>query len=201
MPYKAAKGVKFMERSKILSHVDHTLLAAVCTWQEITKLCDEAIKDNMASVCVPPAYVKRIHEKYAQNLNICTVIGFPLGYNTTAVKVAEAKGAIEDGAQEVDMVVNLTDVKNGDFDKVTNEIAAIKKAVGEHVLKVIIETCYLTDAEKVRACELSMKAGADFVKTSTGFSTGGATAEDIALMARTVAPRKLGVKAFLRLLT
>lgn len=170
-----------MENSQIISHIDHTLLKAVSTWQDIQKLCDEAISYHTASVCVPPSYIGRIHETYGDKINICTVIGFPLGYNTTETKVAEAKQAIADGANEVDMVVNLGDVKNGDFDKVTAEILALKKTVGEKILKVIVETCYLTEEEKIALCECVTKGGADYIKTSTGFGTGGATIADIHL--------------------
>lgn len=170
-----------MENSQIFGHIDHTLLKAVSTWQDIQKLCDEAISYRTASVCVPPSYIARIHKTYGDKVNICTVIGFPLGYNTTETKVAEAKQAIADGANEVDMVVNLGDVKNGDFDKVTAEIIALKKAAGDKILKVIIETCYLTEYEKIALCECVTKGGADYIKTSTGFGTGGATIADIDL--------------------
>lgn len=170
-----------MENSQIFSHVDHTLLKAVSTWQDIQKLCDEAISYHTASVCVPPSYIARIHETYGDKINICTVIGFPLGYNTTETKVAEAKQAIADGANEVDMVVNLGDVKNSDFDKVTAEISTLKKAVGGKILKVIVETCYLTEEEKIALCACVTKGGADYIKTSTGFGTGGATIDDIHL--------------------
>lgn len=170
-----------MENSQIFQHIDHTLLKAVSTWAEIQKLCDEAIRCKTASVCVPPSYIARIHETYGDKINICTVIGFPLGYSTTAVKVQEVKEALADGAGEVDMVVNLGDVKNGDFDKITAEIAALKQAAGSKVLKVIIETCYLTEEEKVALCGCVTKGGADFIKTSTGFGTAGAKIEDIEL--------------------
>lgn len=170
-----------MENSQIFQHIDHTLLKAVSTWAEIQKLCDEAIRCKTASVCVPPSYIARIHETYGDKINICTVIGFPLGYSTTAAKVQEVKEALADGAGEVDMVVNLGDVKNGDFDKITAEIAALKQAAGSKVLKVIIETCYLTEEEKVALCGCVTKGGADFIKTSTGFGTAGAKIEDIEL--------------------
>lgn len=170
-----------MDNKQILSHVDHTLLKAVASWSEIQTLCDEAVKYGTASVCVPPSYISRIKEKYADKVNICTVIGFPLGYNTTAVKVLEVKESIKDGASEVDMVVNLGDVKNGDFDKVTAEIKALKDAAGEKILKVIIETCYLTGDEKAKLCKCVTDAGADYIKTSTGFGTDGAVMEDILL--------------------
>lgn len=182
-----------MEKQEIYSHVDHTQLKAVSTWQDIRKLCEEALAHHTASVCIPPSYVARAHERFPA-LNICTVIGFPLGYNTTAVKVFEAEQAIAEGAGEVDMVVNLGDVKNGDYDKVLAEIAALRRAAGDKVLKVIVETCYLTEEEKIRLCELVTEAGADYIKTSTGFGTGGATPHDVALM-RGVVGSKLQVKA------
>lgn len=170
-----------MTNQELLGYVDHTLLTAVSTWEQIQKLCDEAIANKTASVCVPPTYVKRIADKYKDAVNICTVIGFPLGYHTTAVKVCEAKQAIADGAKEIDMVINLGDVKNGDFDKVLEEIRELKSTVGNAVLKVIIETCYLTEEEKIRLCECVTEGGADFIKTSTGFGTAGATLDDIRL--------------------
>ena len=177
-----------MEKKEMLTHIDHTLLKATSDWAGITKLCDEAIRYHTASVCIPACYVKPLHEKYGDWLNICTVIGFPLGYSTTAVKIFEAQQAVFEGANEVDMVVNLCDVKNGEFDRVTAEIRAIKQAVGDHVLKVIVETCYLTEAEKIALCRCVTDAGADFIKTSTGFGTGGATLEDIALFKANVGP-------------
>ena len=151
------------------------------SWSEIQALCDEAVANQTASVCVPPSYIKRIADTYGDKLNICTVIGFPLGYQTTAVKVLETKEAIADGAAEVDMVINLGDVKNGDFDLITAEIKALKQAVGQNILKVIIETCYLTETEKIRLCQCVTEAGADYIKTSTGFGTAGAKIEDIRL--------------------
>ena len=172
----------------MLRHIDHTLLKAVSDWEGISKLCDEAVRYSTASVCIPACYVKRVHETYGDSLNICTVIGFPLGYSTTAVKIFEAQQAVFEGAGEVDMVVNLCDVKNGDFDAVTAEIRAIKQAVGDHVLKVIVETCYLTEEEKKILCRCVTEAGADFIKTSTGFGTSGATLGDIALFKANVGP-------------
>ena len=177
-----------MTNQEILSHIDHTQLKAFCTWEDIQKLCDEAIQYETASVCIPPSYIERIHETYGDKINICTVIGFPLGYNTTAVKVTEVKDAIEKGCSEVDMVINIGDVKNGDFDKVESEIKALKEAAGDKILKVIIETCYLTEEEKIKLCEIVTSAGADFIKTSTGFGTGGATIEDIRLFASHIGP-------------
>lgn len=170
-----------MTNQEMLSHVDHTQLKAFATWEDIVKLCEEAIKFQTASVCVPPCYIKRIHDAYGEKINICTVIGFPLGYSVTAAKVTETKEAIKDGANEIDMVINISDVKNGLFDKVEEEIKAVKEACGNHILKVIIETCYLTEEEKIAMCKAVTNAGADYIKTSTGFGTGGATMEDIKL--------------------
>lgn len=177
-----------MNTSEILSHVDHTLLKAFATWEDIQKLCEEAMEYHTASVCVPPSYIKRIHDTYGEKINICTVVGFPLGYSTTKAKVAETVQAIEDGASEVDMVINIADVKNGDFDKVTEEIRSLKQAAGDKILKVIIETCYLTEEEKIAMCKAVTEAGADYIKTSTGFGTGGATMEDILLFKKFIGP-------------
>lgn len=170
-----------MNQNMILSHVDHTLLKPYCTWKDIQKLCDEAVKYGTASVCIPPSFVRHVKEEYADSLRICTVIGFPLGYNTTESKVYETKQALRDGAQEVDMVVNIGDVKEHNYGKVFEEIRAICMEMKESVLKVIVETCYLTEDEKIALCECITKAKADFIKTSTGFGTGGATIEDISL--------------------
>lgn len=170
-----------MEAKDMLTKVDHTKLQAFCTWEEIKSLCEEAIEYNTASVCIPPTYVERVHKTFGEKINICTVIGFPLGYQACEAKVCEAKIAIAQGCNEIDMVINITDVKNGDFDKVESEIREIKNACGDHVLKVIIETCYLTEEEKVKMCRVVTNAGADYIKTSTGFGTGGATFEDIKL--------------------
>jgi len=169
-----------MTNEEILSKIDHTLLKMTSSWQEIKILCDEAIRFKTASVCVPPCYVKPIRNEYNE-LNICTVLGFPLGYSITAAKVLEAERAILSGANEIDMVINVTDVKNGNFDYVLEEIKLVKKACMDKILKVIIETCYLTQEEKIRLCEIVTEAGADFIKTSTGFGTAGATLEDIEL--------------------
>lgn len=177
-----------MNTSEILSHVDHTLLKAFATWEDIQKLCEEAMEYHTASVCVPPSYIKRIHDTYGEKINICTVVGFPLGYSTTKAKVAETVQAIEDGASEVDMVINIADVKNGDFDKVTEEIRSLKQAAGDKILKVIIETYYLTEEEKIAMCKAVTEAGADYIKTSTGFGTGGATMEDILLFKKFIGP-------------
>lgn len=170
-----------MDRKEMLAHIDHTLLKPTSDLSSILKLCDEAVACHTASVCIPPCYVAPVHARYGDRLNICTVIGFPLGYSTTAVKVFEARQALADGANEIDMVVNLCDVKNGDFARVTEEIRALKQIAGAHVLKVIVETCYLTEAEKVALCRCVTDGGADYIKTSTGFGTAGATLEDIAL--------------------
>lgn len=170
-----------MKNSEILSHIDHTLLKAVATWEDIQKICEESIEYKTASICIPACYISRINEKYGDKVNICTVVGFPLGYSETVAKVAETKKALEDGANEIDMVINISDVKNGLYEKVTEEIATLKKVVGDKILKVIIETCYLTEEEKIEMCKAVTKAGADYIKTSTGFGTGGATIEDIKL--------------------
>ncbi|MGM9965230.1 MAG: deoxyribose-phosphate aldolase, partial [Clostridium sp.] len=164
------------------------LLKAVATWEDIKVLCDEAIKYETASVCVPACYISRIHETYGDKINICTVVGFPLGYSVTEAKVLETRKAIEDGANEIDMVINISDVKNGDLEKVTKEIAALKEACGDKILKVIIETCYLTEEEKIAMCKAVTEAGADYIKTSTGFGTAGATIEDIRLFKKYIGP-------------
>lgn len=183
-----------MTNEEILGHIDHTQLKAFATWEDIKALCDEAAAYHTASVCVPPAYIKRIHDTYKEAVNICTVIGFPLGYSVTAAKITEAEEAIKDGASEIDMVVNIGDVKNGLFDKVEEEIRQIKKACGEHILKVIIETCYLTEEEKIALCRAVTAAGADYIKTSTGFGTGGATLEDVKLFRANIG-EKVKIKA------
>lgn len=177
-----------MTVNEMLNHVDHTQLKAYATWEDIEKICEEAITYHTASVCVPPAYVKRIHEKYGDKINICTVVGFPLGYSVTAAKEAEVKQALADGCNEIDMVVNISDVKNGLFEKVEDEIRCLKAACGSHILKVIIETCYLTEAEKIAMCKAVTAAGADYIKTSTGFGTDGATKEDILLFKKYIGP-------------
>jgi deoxyribose-phosphate aldolase len=180
-----------MTREEMLGHVDHTQLKAFATWEDIVKLCDEAVEFHTASVCVPPAYIKRIHDTYGESVNICTVVGFPLGYSVTQAKAAEVEQALKDGCNEIDMVVNISDVKNGDYDKVEEEIRTLKKACGGHILKVIIETCYLTEEEKIAMCRAVTNAGADYIKTSTGFGTNGATREDIELFKKHIGP---GVK-------
>lgn len=177
-----------MEIREMLKKVDHTKLQAFCTWEEVQTLCEEAIEYETASVCIPPTYVERVHKTYGEKINICTVIGFPLGYQATAAKITEAKEAIDQGCNEVDMVINITDVKNGLLDKVEEEIRQIKKACGDHILKVIIETCYLTEEEKIAMCHAVTNAGADYIKTSTGFGTGGATVEDVKLFKEHIGP-------------
>lgn len=177
-----------MDKKEILKRVDHTQLQAYATWEDIVKLCDEAVAYGTASVCVPPAYVKRIHDTYGGKLNICTVVGFPLGYSVTAAKAEETRQAIADGADEIDMVINISDVKNGMFDAVEEEIRTLKKICKDHILKVIIETCYLTEDEKTALCRIVTDAGADYIKTSTGFGTGGATIADVRLFKEHIGP-------------
>ncbi|MBO6230804.1 MAG: deoxyribose-phosphate aldolase [Ruminiclostridium sp.] len=174
-----------MTDEEILKKIDHTLLSPTATIMQIRTVCIEALDYKTASVCIPPFYVKQVHEEFP-TLNICTVIGFPLGYEVTRAKVIEAEQAIADGANEIDMVVNLAAVKNHDFDFVMEEIQAVKKACGNHILKVIVECCYLNEDEKVMLCHSVTTAGADFIKTSTGFGSGGATKEDIILFGRNV---------------
>ena len=175
-----------MNISEILEHVDHTLLAQGATWEEIKLICDDAVKYHTASVCIPPSYVKRASDYLKGRVKVCTVIGFPNGYNTTAVKEFETKDAIANGADEIDMVINIGWLKDGLYDEIKKEISTLKKACGEKTLKVIIETCLLTDEEKIKMCEIVTASGADYIKTSTGFSKGGATFEDIALFAKNV---------------
>ncbi len=177
-----------MTDNEILKHIDHTQLKAFAKWEDIEKLCDEAVEYQTASVCIPPTYIKRVHDKYQDRINICTVVGFPLGYSVTSAKVAEVEQALKDGCNEIDMVVNISDVKNGDYDKVEEEIRTLKKACGNHILKVIIETCYLTEDEKIAMCKAVTNAGADYIKTSTGFGTGGVTIEDIRLFKQHIGP-------------
>lgn len=175
-----------MDVKEMLRHVDHTQLKAFATWEDIVKLCDEAVEFGTASVCVPPAYIRRIHDAYGEKINICTVVGFPLGYSVTGAKVEETRQALADGCNEIDMVVNIGDVKNGLYDKVEEEIRTLKEVCGDHVLKVIVETCYLTEEEKIAMCRVVTNAGADYIKTSTGFGTGGATREDVELFKKHV---------------
>lgn len=177
-----------METSYILNHIDHTLLKADAAWDQIQTLCQEAVTFHTASVCVPASYISRIHQKWPK-LNICTVIGFPLGYNPTSTKVLEAQEAIKNGASEIDMVINIGDMKNGDYDKVLEEVRALRQATQGSILKVIIETCYLTEEEKIKMCEIVTEAQADYIKTSTGFGTGGATMEDVLLFKKHIGPQ------------
>ena len=170
-----------MQNQDIFSKIDHTVLKAFTTWEDVEKLCDEAVKHKMANVCVPPCYVKKIKDKYNDELKICTVIGFPLGYNVTEVKELETVCALRDGADEIDMVINICEVKNGNFGYVEDEIARLRKLTEGKILKVIVETCYLTEEEKKRLCQIVSKVKVDFIKTSTGFGSGGATIEDIRL--------------------
>lgn len=175
-----------MELKEILHRVDHTLLTQTASWEEIKALCDDAIKYRTASVCIPASYVKQVKEYVKDRMAVCTVIGFPNGYSTTAAKVFEAKDAVDNGADEVDMVINLGWVKDNRFDLVEEEIRKIKEAVGDKILKVIIETCLLTEEEKSSMCRTVTAAGADYIKTSTGFSKAGATSQDVELFARHV---------------
>ena len=177
-----------MSNQEILRRVDHTLLATTATWEEIRQICDDGVAYGCASVCIPPSYVKQASEYLAGRLPICTVIGFPNGYSTTAVKVFEAQDAIANGAEEIDMVINLGWVKDQKWDLLLDEMQQMRDACGEKVLKVIVETCQLTQEEKIRMCELVAQAGADFIKTSTGFAQGGATREDVALFREYVGP-------------
>lgn len=175
-----------MDTKKILSMVDHTLLLQTSTWEEIRALCDDAIHYGTASVCIPPCFVQQAKEYVGNQMKICTVIGFPNGNHTTATKVFETIDAVNNGADEIDMVINVGMLKAKDYDYILNEIREIKDSCGDKILKVIIETCLLTDEEKIRMCEIVTESGADFIKTSTGFSTGGATFDDIALFAEHV---------------
>ncbi|MDY2732504.1 MAG: deoxyribose-phosphate aldolase [Erysipelotrichaceae bacterium] len=179
-----------MTNEEMLTYVDHTLLKPTATWNQIKTLCEEAMKYHTASVCIPCSFISRAHEAFPE-LNLCTVVGFPLGYSTTASKLFETREALHNGASEIDMVVNLGDVKEGNFDKVTEEIRELKKACGDKILKVIIETCYLTEEEKIELCHCVTDGGADFIKTSTGFGSAGATFDDIKLFKEHIGP---GVK-------
>lgn len=176
-----------MNKQEILSRVDHTLLKQTATWEQIKVICDEGAQNQTASVCIPPCYVKRAKEYVDGKVAICTVIGFPNGNMTTAAKVFETEDAVKNGADEIDMVINIGDVKAGEYEKVLEEIRAIKEACHGKLLKVIIETCLLTEDEKIKMCEVVSESGADYIKTSTGFSTGGATFADVKLMREHVA--------------
>ena len=183
-----------MDTATILSHVDHTLLKPEATWEQIKTLCDEAMEFGCATVCIPPSFVKQAAAYVQGNLKICTVIGFPNGYNTTAAKIFETKDAVENGASEIDMVINNGMVKDRQWDDIAHEIAGIKAACLGRPLKVIIETCLLSDREKIKLCQLAAKEEVAYVKTSTGFSTGGATREDVALLRENL-PASVKVKA------
>ena len=178
-----------LDNKKLLGMVDHTLLLQTATWAEIKALCDDAIEYGTASVCIPPCYVKQAKEYVGERMKICTVIGFPNGNVTTVVKVFETEDALQNGADEIDMVINIGMLKAGNDAYVLEEIKKIKQACGDHILKVIIETCLLTEEEKIKMCELVTKSGADYIKTSTGFSTAGATFADVELFAKHVGPR------------
>ena len=177
-----------MKAKEVLKHVDHTLLTQTATWEEIKAICDDAVKYGTASACIPPSYVAQAKEYVGEKLAICTVIGFPNGYMTTATKEFETKDAIANGADEIDMVINIGWLKDKKYDLLENEIRTLKAACGEKILKVIIETCLLTDDEKVKMCEIVTTAGADYIKTSTGFSKAGATFADIELFAKNIGP-------------
>jgi len=177
-----------MDHKEILRHVDHTILTTTATWEQVKALCDEGMRFETASVCIPPSFVKRTCDYVGDRLKVCTVIGFPNGYTTTAAKVFETEDAIRSGADEIDMVINLGMVKEGNWQAVTEEIRAVKASCKGRILKVIVEACQLTQEEKLEACRAVSLAGADFIKTSTGFSTGGATLLDVALFRANVAP-------------
>lgn len=178
-----------MDLERILAACDHTLLLQTAVWEDIKVLCDDAIAYQTASVCIPPCYVKRAKAYVGERMRVCTVIGFPNGNSTTAAKVFETRDAIKNGADEIDMVINIGMLRGGEDAYVLEEIREIKAVCGEHLLKVIVETCLLTEEEKIRMCRIVTEAGADFIKTSTGFSKAGATLEDIRLFARYVGPR------------
>lgn len=176
----------FMKISSILSKVDHTLLSQTATWEDIKTVCDDALKFHTASVCIPPCYVKKAHDYLEGEMPVCTVIGFPNGYSNDKVKAFEARDAVLNGADEIDMVINIGLLKAKEYDKVLNEIKLVRNSCSGKILKIIIETCLLTEEEKIKMCEIVTKSGADFIKTSTGFSNGGATFDDIRLMKRCV---------------
>ena len=177
-----------MDRNEILTRVDHTILTPTATWDQVKKICDEGIRYNTASVCIPPRFIKDAHAYVGNTLKLCTVIGFPNGYSMPEVKVYETEDAIRHGADEIDMVINLGLVKAGDWEGVLSEIKAIKTSCSGRILKVIVEACQLTQEEKIAACRVVSMSGADFIKTSTGFSTGGATVEDVKLFKQHISP-------------
>ena len=176
-----------MNTQEILSHIDHTQLKAFATWEDIRKLCDEAAALKTASVCVPPCYSRRIREAYP-SLTICTVVGFPLGYSVTEAKAEETRKALEDGADEIDMVINISDAKNHDYEAIEKEVKCLRSLTEGKILKVIIETCYLSEEEKIEMCRIVTEAKADYIKTSTGFGTAGAAMEDIELFKKHIGP-------------
>lgn len=180
-----------MNKEEILKHVDHTLLTQTAAWDEIRQICDDAMAYGTASVCIPPSYVKQAKDYVQDRMAVCTVIGFPNGYMTTKAKEFETRDALENGADEIDMVINIGWLKDGKYDLLEEEIRTLKKVCGSRILKVIIETCLLTEEEKIRMCQIVTAAGADYIKTSTGFSKGGATFDDIRLFAEHIGP---GVK-------
>ena len=177
-----------MNTTEILKMVDHTLLAQGATWEEIKQICDDAMKYQTASVCIPPSYVAQVKEYVQEEMAVCTVIGFPNGYMTTAAKEFETKDALQNGADEIDMVINIGWLKDKKYDLLEKEIRTLKEACGDKLLKVIIETCLLTEEEKIKMCEIVTKAGPDYIKTSTGFSKAGATFDDLALFAKHIGP-------------
>ena len=177
-----------MDYTNILSKVDHTLLTQTATWDEIKAICEDAMAYKTASVCIPAAFVKKAKDYVGERMQVCTVIGFPNGYSTKEVKVFETETALKEGADEIDMVIHVGSVKEGHYDEVLDEIRAVKAVCGDKILKVIIETCLLTEEEKIRMCHVVTESGADYIKTSTGFSTGGATFEDIALFSKHIGP-------------
>lgn len=177
-----------MKEQEIYRRIDHTQLKQTADWKAIKALCDEAIRGGAASVCIPPCYVDGVKAYVQEQMKICTVVGFPNGYQTTLVKLVETKEALANGADEIDMVINLCHVKNGQWRQVAHEIKALKQACGQRILKVIVETCYLTEAEKRTLCQLVTEAGADYIKTSTGFGSAGATVEDVALFRQEIGP-------------
>ena len=177
-----------MEKKKIFETVDHTLLTQTATWNDIKQICDDAISYQTAAVCIPPSFVKRAKEYVKDQIAVCTVIGFPNGYNTTKVKEFETNDAIENGADEIDMVINLGDLKDKNYNAIEEEIRSLKKICGDKILKVIIETCLLNEEEKIKMCEVVTNSGADYIKTSTGFSSAGATFADIELFSKHIGP-------------
>lgn len=183
-----------MNKDEILKYVDHTLLKQISTWDDIKVICDDGMKYNVASVCIPPSFVKQAKEYVSNRLKICTVIGFPNGYNTTEVKVFETQDAVRNGADEIDMVINVGDLKSKKYSQILDEINKVKEACNGKILKVIIETCLLTEEEKIKMCQIVSESNADYIKTSTGFSTEGATIEDIKLFKANIKEGK-GIKA------